>query len=308
MATLLFGSRALIRSPHRAVVTIGMFDGVHRAHQRLIRTTRLRARRLRATSVVITFDPDPQGVLSGSPAVAPLMPLGVRLDLIRRLGIDWIWVIRFTRAFSQVTPERFVRELLGQRLHAACIVVGENFMFGSDRRGTREVLQRLGRSCGIRVETLAPIRDHGELISSSRIRRCVHEGRVEEAARLLGRPPMLWGRIIHGAGRGHQLGFPTANIRLKPTLFPREGVYRVELAIGRRRMRGVMNLGRRPTFGPGPLTCEVHCPGLRGSLYGRAATLSLQARLRDERRFETPDQLVDQIRRDLRHAHLLMAV
>ena len=308
---VLIGRNRLTPIPPRAVVAIGMFDGVHRAHQQLIRTTVRLARRVRGTSVAVTFDPDPQTVLDPHHAQPPLMPLQRRLELIASYGAQLIWVIRFTPAFSRMSPEAFVRSVLWRRLRARWIVVGSAFAFGKDRRGDLALLRRLGEACGMQVTALPAVRAGGIPISSSRIRRLVQQGALAEARQLLGRDAELSGVVVHGAGRATQLGFPTANIRLAPTLQPPRGVYDVGVVVGRRRDDGLMNLGVRPTFLPpslssgqtgreSALVCEVHLPAFQGTLYDQSVRIELHRYLRNERRFPHPQALARQIRRDLR--------
>jgi riboflavin kinase/FMN adenylyltransferase len=298
---------AVPHPPRRAVVTVGVFDGVHRAHQHLIRSTVRLARRLKGTSVVVTFDPDPHAVLDPDHAPPALTPLHARLAQLRALGVDWVWVIPFTRAFARTRAETFLRRIVRTRLRAAALIVGESFAFGRDRRGNLATLRVLAPALGVQVCALQDIRRGGAPISSSRIRRLIAGGRLAEARRLLGRPPALYGTVVHGAGRGCRLGFPTANIRLTASTLPPRGVYAVLLTTASRRYRGVMNLGVRPTFGPGPLVCEVHLLNFSGRIRGRAVTVSLVAHLRGERCFPSPQALVRQVRRDVSRATRILA-
>ena len=303
------GLHALTVLPRRSVVTIGMFDGVHLGHQRLINTAVTLAKRSRAASVVVTFHPDPQQILDPAHAPRSMMPLEDRVRLISALGVDLVWVIPFTPAFSKRSAERFVEEILVERLHAVCVVVGTTFMFGNERRGTLKLLQGLGRQYRMRVLVVAPVRRGGELVSSSRIRRLIESGELEEAHRLLGRPVELRGTVVKGEGRAQTLGFPTANVRLASTMLPPRGVYQIQLQHAEKRFRGLMNLGIRPTFLPAvsherrtrvpPLVCEAHLVGFHGDLYGQSITIAVLKRLRDERQFDTPQALVQQIQRDL---------
>ena len=326
----------------RAVATIGMFDGVHRGHQRLIQTTVRWAKRLHATSVVVTFHPDPQQVLNAY-APPPLTSLERRLELINELGVDVVWVLPFTRAFSRLTPEAFVHEVLRARLRAAAVVVGETFAFGRDRRGDLRMLRALGRREGMRVVVVPPVRRGGAAVSSSRIRALLQQGQWRRAAQLLGHPVELAGSVIRGAGRGARLGFPTANLALGRTVTPPHGVYAVDVLAAGRRWPGVMNVGVRPTFAARPsgsarsglapprqafrsrpdggsftgtggvpaagssTVCEVYLEGFRGRLYGRRLTVLLRARLRDERKFATPEALARQISRDVGRAREVLA-
>ena len=334
---VLRGLRAMAQPPPRAIVTIGVFDGVHRAHQRLIRAAVRMARRRRGTSVVLTFDPDPQAVLHPASAPPALMPLDERVAHLRELGVDLVWIIPFTPQFARLTAAQFIRRILVARVRAEAVLVGEAFAFGRNRRGDMEVLRSLGPRCGIRVVSVRQITHGGEPISSSWIRRLIAEGRLGLARRLLGRPPALHGEVVRGAGRGRRFRVPTANVRLEPHALPPEGVYAVLLrragrpgafrgvtplpirvrgtrtvagrnfAYGELIGRGVMNLGTRPTFGAGPLVCEVHLLGFSGTLTGRSVSVSLLARLRGERCFSSPEALYRQVRLDLRRARRLFA-
>ena len=290
-----------------AVVTVGVFDGVHRAHQRLIRSTIRLARRVHGISVVVTFDPDPQVVLDPAHASPALMPLDARLDALRALGVDWVVVIPFTRGFAEMPAETFVRRLVEGRLRAAALIVGESFAFGRDRQGNMAMLRALAPALGLRVIAVRSVRSGRAPISSSRIRRLMAGGRLADAKRLLGRPPALYGTVVPGAGRGRRLGFPTANIRLRAGTVPPRGVYAVRLVTGARGYRGVMNLGVRPTFGAGPLVCEVHLLDVTASLRKRRVAVCLHRRLRSERCFPSPEALVRQVRRDVRRARRVLA-
>ena len=315
---LVTGLAAWPHPPRRTVVTVGVFDGVHRAHQQLVRRAVALAHRLKAASVVVTFDPDPHAVLEPRTAPRPLMPLGVRCGWLQRLGADWVWVIPFTRRFATMRAEQFVERILLRRLRSATLVVGSDFAFGQGRTGNVALLRRLGARVGLRVMSLAEVRQGGRPVSSSRIRQLLEQGRLDAAARLLGRAPALYGTGVRGAGRGRQLGFPTANLRLVPQVLPPRGVYAVRVQVLRgaggrlqqpsgRRWDGVMNLGVRPTFGERRLVCEVHLFGFSGSLLRRPVSISLLKRLRGERRFASPRALAAQIARDVRRARVLLA-
>jgi riboflavin kinase/FMN adenylyltransferase len=304
---VLTGLDAVTRAPRRAAVTVGVFDGVHVGHQQLIRSTIRLARRLKGTSVVVTFDPDPQLVLHPASAPPALMPLEARLRHLNALGVDWVWVLPFSKRFARMSAGQFIRRLLIRRLRARALIVGDAFVFGKDRRGNTDVLQTFGPRQGMRIIPVKPITRLGIPVSSSRIRQLSHEGQLAKARQLLGRAPMLYGTVVRGAGRGRRLGFPTANIRLIPQVLPPRGVYAVIIAVAKRRWRGVMNLGMRPTFGTGPLVCEVHLLGFSGTLLRRPVTVALLARLRGERCFASPKALSRQVRRDILRAQSLLA-
>ncbi len=291
---------------HRAVATIGVFDGVHRAHHALLRATVRLARRLGGTSVVVTFDPDPQHVLAPRTAAPTLMPLEARLAAFAALGIEWTWVIPFTRRFARTPASVFVRRLLIEGLRVRALLVGAEFAFGRGRRGTMTLLRTVGPRYGVSVYALAPVRRDGGVISSSRIRRLIAAGHLHRAARLLGHPPTLHGRVVPGAGRGRRLGFPTANLALSSEVLPPQGVYAAWVQVGARRYPAALNLGVRPTFGTGPLVCEAHVLRFSGTLRGRRITVSLVRRLRGERCFPSPRALQAQLTRDIDRARRLL--
>lgn len=307
-ARILRGLSAVSSAPPRAVATVGVFDGVHRAHQQLVRTTVRMARRLRGTSVVITFDPDPQHVLDPAHEHPALMPLPARLMRLASLGADWIWVVPFTKRFAHLRAEAFVRRVLLGRLRARAVVVGERFAFGAGREGDLAILRALGAAHGMRVIPVREVTHAGAPVSSSRIRRAIAAGDLRAARALLGCPPTLYGTVVRGVGRGKRLGAPTANLRLTSQVVPPRGVYAVTVQglATRRPWPGVMNLGVRPTFGAGALVCEVHLLGFSGDILGQSIEVTLLARLREERRFPSIEALRRQIQRDLRAARRLL--
>ena len=306
---ILRGLSAIRRAPTRTVVAVGVFDGVHRGHRRILRAAVRLARRQRALAVALTFDPDPQRVLAPAQAAPALMPLGERVRVLAATGVDRVLVIPFTQRFARVTAAQFVDRVLVRQLHARVLVVGEQFLFGRGQAGNLALLRRLGPSRGFDVVSVPEVRHGGAPISSSRIRRLIAAGELAQARALLGRPAALYGRVVPGAGRGRGLGFPTANIALREHVLPPQGVYAVTVERPGARWRGpgVMNLGVRPTFGGGPVVCEVHVLGFSGSLRGAALIVHLLARLRAERRFSSAAALRRHIQRDVQRARRLTA-
>ncbi len=296
----------------RAVITVGVFDGVHLAHQRLLRRTMALARRTGSASVAVTFHPDPYHVLAPQEAPPALMSLQARLRHLAASGLDATVVVQFTRAFARIRAERFVREFLVRRLRAAAIVVGDNFTFGQGRHGDVRTLRAAAAAAGARVFIVPPVMRGGSLVSASRIRRLIQAGKLRAARALLGHAPTLGGRVVQGAGRGRRLGFPTANIRLQDQVVPPHGVYAVRARLepgvpGARPWPAVMNLGTRPTFGGGAVSCEVHVLGRRGAWLGRTLSLELVQRLRGEQCFPSLASLQHQIRRDIARARQRLA-
>lgn len=292
------------------VLTVGSFDGVHRGHQQLIRRVVERARALQARSAVLTFDPDPEEVVRPDGGPRYLTGLDERLDCIGALGVDVIHVLSFTPVLRERDPEAFV-ELLTEGLALLEVWVGPDFRYGRDRAGDVRQLARSGQRRGFRVGVVEPLRDEGGVISASRIREQVKRGEVEEAARLLGRPPTLEGRVGQGAGRGVRLGYPTANLEVHSRrLLPGDGVYAARARLRRGPERpGMASVGVRPTFEPGgERLVEVHLFDFGGTLYGEEMRVSFLAFLRPELRFPDGQSLTAQMREDERRARELLGL
>lgn len=291
-----------------AALTIGNFDGVHLGHQALIRRTCATARARGQRCLVLTFWPHPRAVLGSGQAPPPLTSRAERRRRILALGVDELLEIPFTPALAITAPEEFVRQQL-MPLNVQQLLIGHDFSLGRGRSGGPEVLRRLGEKYAFRVEQLAPVRILGDIVSSSRIRRCVSEGDMETAAALLGTFHSCEGPIAHGMGRGTGLGFPTANMALPDTLLPPPGVYatlaRVDGLPGPQ--QAVTNIGRNPTFSGAALSVESFLLDAHGDFYGRSLRLEFAARLREERRFDGPDELRRQIAQDVACARRLLA-
>jgi riboflavin kinase/FMN adenylyltransferase len=291
------------RWPH-PVLAIGNFDGLHRGHAKIIERIRRGATERGGTSVVLTFDPHPPRILRPDKAPPLLMTAAQKRDALARAGIQGLAVVRFSHELSQWEPEVFVRRVLADWLHVAEVWVGADFLFGRNRSGNFTVLRTLGQQLGFRVEKIDPIRYKEFVVSSTRIRRLVAEGRVEEAGALLGRHFAIEGTVVDGAQRGRELGFPTANLATDNELLPPNGVYATFSTIGGIARAGVTNVGVRPTFDSGTpaVHVETHVLGFTGDLYGQRQELAFVQRLRDERRFPDVDALREQIAADVRRA------
>ncbi|MEO5656518.1 MAG: bifunctional riboflavin kinase/FAD synthetase [Nitrospiria bacterium] len=284
------------------LVAIGNFDGVHLGHQAIIRRAVDGARAVTGTSVVLTFDPHPVSVLRPEMPFALLTTLDQKLDVMTALGVEVVVALPFTPEFARRSAEQFVREDLGERLGAREVYVGRNFAFGKGREGGVEALQRFGESFGMQVVIQPPIMVDGTMVSSSTIRGLLRDGRVADAATLLGRPHRLDGTVAHGEGRGRELGYPTANILPGLQMLPKVGIYAAlidDLTTGERALHGVVYLGSQPTFGPHELQLEVHLFGASVSRYGHRFRVAFMDWIRGEERFATPDALVAQIARDV---------
>jgi riboflavin kinase/FMN adenylyltransferase len=289
------------------VLALGNFDGLHRGHLKIIERVRRGAVEHGGTPMAMTFDPHPPRVVRPDKAPQLLMTKAQRLDALHRAGIACVAVVRFTRELSGWDPETFVRTVLVDWLRVSEVWVGANFLFGHDRAGNFSLLRTLGQRYGFRADKIDPVRYKDFVVSSTRIRRLVAEGRMDEAGALLGHQYSLDGVIVEGQRRGREIGFPTANLATENELVPPFGVYATMMTIDGIVHPGLTNIGVRPTFGETEPTIETHVLGYTGDLYGKKVTLSFVLRLRDERRFDDVDALRAQIEADQRRAERLFS-
>lgn len=283
-------------------VSVGNFDGVHLGHARIIARLIELARELSGPAIVFTFDPHPARLLSPQAAPLPLCWPERKADLLGKLGVEAVVIYPTDHHLLSLSPEEFFSRILCDRLAARGIVEGPDFRFGRGRVGNMATLEGLGRAAGVRVETLAPVEEAGQPISSSRVRSLLAMGRVEEAGRLLTEPYRIRGRVARGAGRGRGLGYPTANLVGIDTLLPAEGIYAGRVWTGREVWPAALSLGPNPTFDEVILKVEVHLIGFCGDLYDRAVEVDFLARLRDIERFGSIEQLQKEIGRDIARA------
>ncbi len=288
------------RSP---VLALGNFDGLHRGHVKIVERIQRGALERGGTSVVLTFDPHPPRVLRPDKAPLLLMTKAQKLDALARAGVQGAAVVRFTPEMSQWEPEAFVRTVLVEWLRVAEVWVGADFLFGRNRSGNFTLLKSLGAQSGFRAEKIDPIRYKDFVVSSTRIRRLVSEGRVDEAGALLGHHYAIDGVVVEGARRGREIGFPTANLATDNELVPPHGVYATAVTVDAAVYPSVTNIGQRPTFGDQlATTIEAHLIGRTIDLYGKTIRLAFVQRLRDERKFPDMEALQDQIAADVRRA------
>jgi len=291
---------------HNPVLALGNFDGLHRGHMKIIDRVRRRAGERGGTPAAMTFEPHPPRVLRPDKAPALLMTGAQKIDALTRSGMQGVAVVRFTPDLSQWDPEMFVRTVLVDWLHVVEVWVGANFLFGHERAGTFSVLRSLGARYGFRAEKIDPVRYKDFVVSSTRIRRLVAEGRVDEAGALLGHHYFIEGTVVRGAGRGRELGFPTANLATSNELVPPPGVYATTVTIDGVVSPSITNIGMRPTFGDvdRPVV-ETHIFDMTRELYDTGLRLSFVQRMRDERAFPDVDALRAQIEADCRTARRL---
>jgi riboflavin kinase/FMN adenylyltransferase len=288
------------------VLALGNFDGVHRGHRKILERVRRVAGERAATSVVMTFDPHPPRIVRPDKAPPLLMTTPQKLEAIADAGVQGAAIVRFSTELSHWDPETFVRNVLVDWLHVGEVWVGANFLFGHDRAGNFSMLRVLGSRYGFKAEKIDPVRYKDFVVSSTRVRRLVSEGRVDEAGALLGHQYFVDGTIMRGDQRGRTLGFPTANLCSENELLPPHGVYATTARIGSLVHPSVTNVGTRPTVDQsGRTVIETHVFNLDRDLYGQPMRIGFVQRLRDERAFESLDALRAQIDADCQRARVL---
>lgn len=288
-----------IRQP---VMTIGNFDGVHIGHQALLRKVIEDAQSRGGSSVVLTFDPHPLKILAPRFAPRLILALRDRLRLLRDVGIDYTIIQRFTPAFYNLAAREFVRRFVSG-IGTRSLWVGRDFRFGKGRSGTVHDLISWGVEDGFEVRIIEEIVASKARVSSSRIRHLIESGDVSLARRYLGRCHFVLGRVVRGQQRGRDLGFPTANLSTTSEVIPADGIYATFVEFGGERFPSVTSIGWNPTFEDGLKTIETHILGFAGDLYGRSLRLFFIERLRGEKKFESIELLVAQIRQDIVDAH-----
>ena len=297
------------RALNSTVLTIGNFDGVHRGHQALLARLVTHARKVALPSAVMTFEPHPREFFAPDSAPARLTSLREKLSLIADEGVDHAYICRFNARFAALTAEQFIERILVQGLSVRHLIIGDDFRFGKGRAGDFEMLRRAGVEFRFGLEAMETVSVQGERVSSSALRDALQESDLAHAARLLGRPYGIAGRVIHGRKLGRELGFHTANIQLKRNRVPLSGVFAVRVSgegVGMR--NGVANLGMRPTVSNTlQPSLEVHLFDFDGDLYRHHLTVDFQAKLRDQAKFDSLQALSRQIGLDVAQARQYFA-
>jgi riboflavin kinase / FMN adenylyltransferase len=291
----------------RSVVTVGVFDGVHRGHQTLIRRAVERGRERGLPAVLVTFDPHPAEVIRPGSHPARLTSLRRRADLVEQLGVEAFCVLPFTPDLARTEAAAFAHHVLVERLHAADVVVGPNFRFGHRAAGDVAMLAELGRRFGFGVEGLELVTDDGVTFSSTYIRACIDAGDVEAAAAALGRPHRIEGVVVHGDHRGRELGYPTANLAVPAfSALPADGVYAGHFVQGERRLPSAISVGTNPTFSGRERSVEAYVLDVEEDFYGFDVAVDLEHRLRGQERYDDVDALVAQIDADVARTRQLL--
>ena len=289
-----------------SAITIGNFDGVHLGHAKLLQRVRDRAAAANLLAVALTFDPHPRQVLSPQSAPPAITLVEHKLECFEASGIQVAVVLPFTRELAAREPGDFVREVLVEGLCLRHLVIGYDYAFGKGRKGNFELLSALGQQYGFGVERLDPVIINGAVVSSTRIRDMVQAGKVWDVRPLLGRFHQVRGKVAHGFKRGRKLGFPTANVAVRDELVPLPGVYAVWVETGGAIRPGVANIGRNPTFGEFEMTVEAHILDFKGKLYDQPIRVHFVQRIRSEKKFSGPEELIARIREDIGLARMIL--
>ncbi len=290
-----------------SVISIGMFDGVHRGHRRIIEIALEKARDMGWPCVAVTFDRHPLEITQPGAHPLQLTTVAQKLRLLEEIDVDIVLLIHFDATVAEIPAAEFAETILGEKLRARFVVIGENFRFGRRAEGGVEFLQARSASTGMEAISVPLLRDDGDVISSTCIRKLLEKGEIEKANAMLGWEYLVEGVIVHGDNRGATLGFPTANLEVHVSrAIPADGVYAGEIHMEQASHWGVVYIGRVPTFKEGvERRIEIHIPGFQGDLYGHFLNVSFKQRLRGDIAFKDKDALVEQITRDVARAREL---
>ena len=294
-------TQQMLPAAQPAAIALGFFDGIHLGHQQLLKRARGMASRLNIAPGIMTFDPHPREVLGNRGPFYYVTPLEEKLRQMAQYGMEIVYIAHFDRPFSEVTPGQFVDDVLIP-LKVKGVVVGYNYTFGHKASGKAEDLKQLSKG-QLQVDIVQPVDVQGMRVSSTRLRQALQQGEVQTATTLLGRPYRIHGVVEHGAGRGKELGFPTANLRLDDTyILPRTGVYAVRVEHEGEHYYGALSIGYNPTFEDAPkaVSVEVYVLDFSGELYGDTLYISFLRFLRPEVKFDTVDELIKQMEEDVR--------
>lgn len=300
---VLHGYRNIKGSLNDPVLAIGIFDGIHLGHKRVIKRV-LNSCEHGRDAAILTFDPHPQSILSPAKSPPRIMSIEHRLSLFEKMGLDAVIVIRFTEFLAEMSPEEFVKKVI-QGIGSRKIYVGSNFHFGYGKEGNVKTFREIGKKYDVDVNVVPPVKQGNRVISSTWLRRLITDGNLEKAEKLLRRPVSILGTVVGGDKRGRSIGCPTANIDPHQEVIPPKGVYAVEVDVAGKLFNGVLNIGFKPTFYGRKLKkrkepkIEVHIIGYKGDLYGHHLEIFFVKKLRRERKFRGNEGLIKQIKKDI---------
>ncbi|MEL7834461.1 bifunctional riboflavin kinase/FAD synthetase [Fodinibius sp. Rm-B-1B1-1] len=300
-----------VQREENTVLTVGTFDGVHAGHRAIVDTVVEKANERNARSVLVTFDPHPRNIINpGDDGIKLLTTLQERCEILEELGIDRMIVIPFDRDFSLLTSDEFIRDIIHKKIGVSEFVIGYDHHFGRNREGTIETIEKLGQELGFDSYVVSKREVGTQTVSSTAIRNAISEkGNVEQAAEFLQRPYRLNGTVVHGDKRGKEIGFPTANIKPEHVnkIIPREGVYAVKLRTNGDWFDGMMNIGTRPTFDGRDQTLEVNLFDFDREIYGKEVQIRFYSRIRDEKKFDGKEELIEQLKQDQNQAKQILS-
>ncbi|MFT5170234.1 MAG: riboflavin kinase/FMN adenylyltransferase, partial [Candidatus Omnitrophota bacterium] len=296
----IFGIGQITKRVSKCILVIGVFDGVHIGHQKLIEQAKKRADQIGSKVVVMTFAPHPVHVLRPEKFLPLIVPLNRRLELLESYGIDATLVVKFTKRFAKISAESFIKRYIADKIKPTEIIVGDDFKFGSDRRGGLEFFKAQGARYGFNVAPVKCVKKKTSKIGSTMIRECIINGDLKEASRYLGRSVAVIGVVKKGYARGRKLGFPTANIYPTDVLLPPVAAYAVHIKLGTKVYDGMANVGYRPSFKQKDKkkNLEVHIFDFKRSIYGQVITVQFIQKIRSEKIFSSKEELITQLKVD----------
>jgi riboflavin kinase / FMN adenylyltransferase len=303
------GIESLNRTFRNPVVTLGNFDGVHLGHQDIFKRVKEEALKIHGEGMVITFEPHPLKVLAPDKFLPLLTPFRKKMMLIQKSGIETVLCIDFSLEFSEISPSEFIESILAEKVKVKEVIVGYNYHFGKGQKGDAQTLIDAGKIFNFEVTVVEPFRMGQTVVSSSKIRDLIQRGEIEEASKLLGRDYPVIGKVVEGAKRGQSLGFPTANLEISDELYPKSGVYAVEVEWRQQRFNALANVGSNPTFfseqngRSNPIVLEVFILNFSENIYAEEIQVNFRRRIRDEVRFKSSSLLIEQIKKDIQWAH-----
>lgn len=307
--SIIYNLSELKKPPENTVLTIGNFDGVHRGHLMLFDLVKKRAKAIHAESAVMTFEPHPIKVMKPGNGPPLITPTERKLKLISNAGLDTIICLPFTREFASVSAESFVKDILLGEINVKELVVGYDYTFGNERKGNIDLLKQMGKELGFKVHVVEPVYFNNTPVSSTAVRNFILNGNLKEAKKLLGRNYQITGTVIKGAGRGRKIvGFSTANIIPVNELIPGRGVYAVYVDVDGINYYGVCNIGFNPTFGNDKISIETHILDFDRDITGETIYINFIYHIRNERKFNSVDELTAQISRDIEKAKKLLGI
>jgi riboflavin kinase/FMN adenylyltransferase len=281
---------------------LGNFDGVHLGHQRIFERLKAEAINIQGEAIVITFEPHPLKILSPKHCPPLITPFKKKMMLIEKIGIEKVLCIEFSLDFAEISPPEFVKDILAEKVNTKKVIIGYNYHFGKGKSGDAETLKNICKRFNIEVEIVEALAIDHIIVSSSKIRELIRKGNVEKASKLLGRDYPIIGKVIEGAKRGYAMGYPTANLEISEELYPKTGVYAVEVLWKNQVFKGLANVGYNPTFDTKAFSLEVHILNFNHEIYGDEIQVNFKRRIRNEIRFDSPSHLIDQIRKDIQWA------